>query len=112
MQEMPHLQENSVLKVSGSAEQNICFFDPSRINVFREMILSDNFEKRKKTLVKIKNMQKTDFYKIFKVMDGKDVTIRLMDAPLHEFLPHNTAEMTEFIAYLKKQKGMEKNNKK
>ena len=84
------------------------FFDPSRINVFREMILSDNFEKRKKTLVKIKNMQKTDFYKIFKVMDGKDVTIRLMDAPLHEFLPHNTAEMTEFIAYLKKQKGMEK----
>ncbi len=88
------------------------FFDASRINVFREMILSDNFEKRKKTLSKIQKMQKTDFYKIFKVMEGKEVTIRLMDAPLHEFLPHNTAEMDEFISYLKKQKGFEKITRK
>ncbi len=88
------------------------FFDASRINVFREMILSDNYEKRKKSLVKIQKMQKTDFYKLFKVMEGKEVTIRLMDAPLHEFLPHNVAEMDEFIAYLKKQKDFEKITKK
>ena len=88
------------------------FFDASRINVFREMILSDNSDKRKKSLEKIQKMQKTDFYKLFKVMEGKEVTIRLMDAPLHEFLPHNTGEMDEFIAYLKKQKGFEKTTKK
>ncbi len=84
------------------------FFDSSRINVFREMILSDNNDKRNKTLAKLKTMQKTDFYKLFKVMEGKEVTIRLLDAPLHEFLPHNTNEMGEFLAYLKKQKGFEK----
>ena len=88
------------------------FFDAARINVFREMILSDNSEKRKKSLVKIQKMQKTDFYKIFKVMEGKEVTIRLMDAPLHEFLPHNSAEMDEFFVYIKKQKGFEKITKK
>ena len=106
------LPENSVQKVLDSAVQNICFSMHARINVFREMILSDSSEKRKKSLAKIQKMQKTDFYKLFKVMEGKEVTIRLMDAPLHEFLPHNTAEMDEFIAYLKKQKGFEKITKK
>ncbi len=84
------------------------FFNDKRINVFREMILSDNKEKRIKSLARLKNMQKEDFYKIFKIMDGKEVTIRLLDAPLHEFLPHNNSEMDEFIKYLKAQKGYEK----
>ena len=78
------------------------FFDVKRINVFREMIMADTPEKRSATLKKLKAMQKDDFYKIFKVMQGKPVTIRLLDAPLHEFLPHNKDEMAGFISYLNK----------
>ncbi|TFG60529.1 MAG: pyruvate, phosphate dikinase, partial [Spirochaetales bacterium] len=80
------------------------FFDEKRINVFREMIVSDTLEKRVKALKKLKNMQKTDFYKVFKIMQGKEVTIRLLDAPLHEFLPHNDDEMKLFISYMQSQK--------
>ena len=79
------------------------FFDEKRINVFREMILSDTEKKRAAILKKLKTMQKNDFYKLFKIMDGKEVTIRLLDAPLHEFLPHNKDEMNLFLSYLKKQ---------
>ncbi|MBN1649582.1 MAG: pyruvate, phosphate dikinase [Spirochaetales bacterium] len=79
------------------------FFDTERINVFREMIISDNDAKRQKALKKLKSMQQKDFYNIFKVMAGREVTIRLLDAPLHEFLPHNKAEADAFLAYLKKQ---------
>ena len=57
-------------------------------------------------------MQKEDFYKILKIMEGKEVTIRLLDAPLHEFLPHNSAEMDEFVKYFKSQKGNEKTTSK
>ncbi|RKX83698.1 MAG: pyruvate, phosphate dikinase [Spirochaetes bacterium] len=81
------------------------FFHADRINVFREMILSDSKEDRLKALDKLRPMQQTDFYKIFKIMEGYETTIRLLDAPLHEFLPHNEDEMGAFIAYLKKQKG-------
>ncbi|MCK4541272.1 MAG: pyruvate, phosphate dikinase [Spirochaetales bacterium] len=77
------------------------FFDENRINVFRQMIVSDSQEKRKKALKKLKVMQKTDFYKLFKIMAGKDVTVRLLDAPLHEFLPHNEDEMKKFLDFLK-----------
>ncbi len=79
------------------------FFDEKRINVFREMILSETEKKRSAILAKLKTMQKSDFYKLFKIMDGKEVTIRLLDAPLHEFLPHNKDEMAAFLEYLKKQ---------
>jgi pyruvate, orthophosphate dikinase len=79
------------------------FFDEKRINVFREMILSETEKKRSAILAKLKTMQKSDFYKLFKIMDGKEVTIRLLDAPLHEFLPHNKEEMAVFLEYLKKQ---------
>lgn len=81
------------------------FFDEKRINVFREMIVSDTEEERKKALRQLKVMQKKDFYDMFKIMQGKEVTIRLLDAPLHEFLPHNPAEMKSFLSYLRKQKG-------
>jgi pyruvate, orthophosphate dikinase len=76
------------------------FFDDKRINVFREMIISETQDTRKKALSKLKKMQKSDFYDIFKVMNGKPVTIRLLDAPLHEFFPHNKEEMAAFVDYL------------
>jgi pyruvate, orthophosphate dikinase len=80
------------------------FFDSKRINVFRRMIISDTFEERVKALKKLKAMQKDDFYKLFKAMAGKEVTIRLLDAPLHEFLPHNKEEMQLFIDFMKNEK--------
>jgi pyruvate,orthophosphate dikinase len=89
----------------GAAGIGLCrtehmFFDEKRINVFREMILSDTREERKKALAKLLPIQKTDFYKLFKIMSPHEVTIRLLDAPLHEFLPHNDEEMKKFVAYL------------
>lgn len=81
------------------------FFGDSRINVFREMILSDSEKDRAKALEKLRPMQRDDFYGIFKAMSGKEVTIRLLDAPLHEFLPHNDAEMALFMAHLQKSKS-------
>jgi pyruvate,orthophosphate dikinase len=76
------------------------FFNEKRINVIREMIMSASRKEREKALAKLKAMQREDFYGIFKVMAGKEVTIRLLDAPLHEFLPHNNAEMDAFIAHM------------
>jgi pyruvate,orthophosphate dikinase len=76
------------------------FFDEKRINVFREMVIADTQKERMTALEKLKPMQKADFYKLFKIMQGFDVTIRLLDAPLHEFLPHNPDEMKKFLDYL------------
>ena len=76
------------------------FFKDKRINVFREMILSSNLQERQKVLNKLQKMQSEDFYGIFKAAGGKEVTIRLLDAPLHEFLPQNSSEMDGFIAHL------------
>ncbi len=81
------------------------FFGTERINVFREMILSDSAEERAVALERLRPMQRDDFYGIFKVMAGKDVTIRLLDAPLHEFLPHNDDEFGAFMAHLEKTRG-------
>ncbi len=76
------------------------FFNEKRINVFREMILSEDMTERKKVLKKLQKMQSEDFYGILKVMGEREVTIRLLDAPLHEFLPHNATELDGFIAHL------------
>ncbi|MFP4362867.1 MAG: putative PEP-binding protein [Spirochaetia bacterium] len=84
------------------------FFNEDRINVFREMIISDSVEARKKVLTKLKKMQKSDFSGLMKTMAEKEVTIRLLDAPLHEFLPHNKDEMKSFIKYLDSQSGEKK----
>jgi len=80
------------------------FFDTKRINVFRRMIISDTVGERSKALKKLKAMQKDDFYQLFKIMNGREVTIRLLDAPLHEFLPHNKDEMKLFIDFMKNEK--------
>jgi pyruvate,orthophosphate dikinase len=63
------------------------FFAEDRINLVREMILAENDEERKKALDKLLPLQRQDFIEIFKVMEGLPVTIRLLDPPLHEFLP-------------------------
>ncbi len=71
------------------------FFDADRIVAVREMILSDDEAGRRKALDKILPMQREDFAEIFKIMAGMPVTIRLLDPPLHEFLPHGEAEMQD-----------------
>ncbi|MDQ3023384.1 MAG: pyruvate, phosphate dikinase [bacterium] len=73
------------------------FFEPERLPHVRAMILSDTEEERRQHLGKIYGFQKGDFLGIFKVMSGKPVTIRLLDPPLHEFLPHDDAEIDEMI---------------
>lgn len=72
------------------------FFDNDRIQRVREMIFADSLEGRKTALNYIKPMQRDDFFHIFKVMDGLPVTIRLLDPPLHEFLPHEEDEILSF----------------
>ncbi|MFO7310731.1 MAG: pyruvate, phosphate dikinase [Bacillota bacterium] len=65
------------------------FFGEERIKAMREMILAKDAEARRKALDKLLPYQREDFYGIFKAMDGLPVTIRLLDPPLHEFLPHD-----------------------
>jgi pyruvate,orthophosphate dikinase len=76
------------------------FFEPDRILAVREMILAGDAAHRKAALAKILPMQRGDFLEIFRVMDGLPVTIRLLDPPLHEFLPHTEAELAEVAAAL------------
>jgi pyruvate,orthophosphate dikinase len=68
------------------------FFDPERIHHMREMILATTVEARKVALAKLLPYQREDFIGIFKAMNGLPVTIRLLDPPLHEFLPHEEKE--------------------
>jgi pyruvate,orthophosphate dikinase len=65
------------------------FFEGDRIKAMREMILADSVEGRRKALAKLLPYQRQDFFGIFKTMDGHPVTIRTLDPPLHEFLPHD-----------------------
>ncbi len=69
------------------------FFEPDRISAFRQMIVSSNVDQRKKTLEKILPMQRSDFEGIFTEMKGYPVTIRLLDPPLHEFLPQEDEDI-------------------
>ncbi len=71
------------------------FFDTSRIVAVREMILAEDEKGRRVALAKLQPMQKSDFVEIFKIMEGFPVTIRLLDPPLHEFLPHTDEDMAE-----------------
>jgi pyruvate,orthophosphate dikinase len=71
------------------------FFDPARIIAVREMILAKDAQGRRAALAKIAPMQRGDFAEIFRIMGDRPVTIRLLDPPLHEFLPHGEAEMRE-----------------
>jgi pyruvate,orthophosphate dikinase len=71
------------------------FFDEDRIQAVREMILSDQLDQRKKALAKLLPMQRGDFVELFEIMQGLPVTIRLLDPPLHEFLPHTEEDIAE-----------------
>ena len=71
------------------------FFDEDRIRAVREMILSNDEKSRRAALAKILPMQRQDFVGLFEIMKGMPVTIRLLDPPLHEFLPHTEAEIAE-----------------
>lgn len=71
------------------------FFADDRIGAVREMILADNEESRRKALAKLLPFQRDDFYGIFKEMGGLPVTIRLLDPPLHEFLPQDDAAIAQ-----------------
>src|SRR4030042_1352676 len=83
------------------------FFNEKRIMRFREMIIASTEGERRKALNALLPMQRSDFYELFKIMQGHPVTIRLLDAPLHEFLPRNEQSMAEFISYMRsRNKGM------
>ena len=69
------------------------FFDEDRIAAVREMILADDEAGRRAALAKILPMQRNDFVELFTIMEGLPVTIRLLDPPLHEFLPHTEADL-------------------
>ena len=74
------------------------FFDETRIAAVREMILADDEAGRRAALAKILPMQRDDFVQLFTIMTGLPVTIRLLDPPLHEFLPHNEDDVKAVAA--------------
>jgi pyruvate,orthophosphate dikinase len=76
------------------------FFGADRIDSVREMIIADNRMDREKALSKLLPMQRDDFYQLFNIMDGLPVTIRLLDPPLHEFVPHTDEETKELAKRL------------
>jgi pyruvate,orthophosphate dikinase len=93
-------EDATIARAFGAEGIGLCrtehmFFGPDRIKAVREMILSDTLEGREKALAKLLPFQKSDFTGIFKAMAGLPVTVRLLDPPLHEFLPHTDEELME-----------------
>jgi pyruvate,orthophosphate dikinase len=71
------------------------FFDPARIGAVRQMIMAEHEDGRRAALAKLLPFQRSDFTELFRIMAGLPVTIRLLDPPLHEFLPHTEEEIAE-----------------
>jgi len=71
------------------------FFDAERIIAVREMILASDVDGRRAALTKLLPMQREDFIELFRIMEGRPITIRLLDPPLHEFLPHTEKDVAE-----------------
>jgi pyruvate, orthophosphate dikinase len=97
----PH--DSEVARKFGAEGIGLCrtehmFFAPERISAVREMILADDTDGRKRALAKLLPFQKEDFIGILKVMKGLPVTIRLLDPPLHEFLPHTDEDIKALAA--------------
>jgi pyruvate,orthophosphate dikinase len=82
------------------------FFDTDRIGAMREMILADDTAGRRRALDKLLPMQRSDFVELFRIMQGLPVTIRFLDPPLHEFLPHSDAEFEEIAKVTGKDIGL------
>ena len=80
------------------AALNMAFFDVDRIIAMREMIMAADHVGREVALAKLLPMQRRDFEELFTIMAGLPVTIRLLDPPLHEFLPHSPEELAEVAA--------------
>jgi pyruvate,orthophosphate dikinase len=100
----PH--DSRVAREFGAEGIGLCrtehmFFDAERIAAVREMILSEELEGREKALAKIMPMQKGDFIGIFREMKGLPVTIRLLDPPLHEFLPQEEKDIEDLARTMK-----------
>jgi pyruvate,orthophosphate dikinase len=100
----PH--DSRVAREFGAEGIGLCrtehmFFDAERIAAVREMILSDDIEGREHALAKILPMQKGDFIGLFREMKGLPVTIRLLDPPLHEFLPQQEKDIEELSRSMK-----------
>ena len=100
----PH--DSAVARKFGAEGIGLCrtehmFFEGNRINVVREMILADDEKGRRKALKKLLPIQRGDFEGIFKAMAGLPVTIRLLDPPLHEFLPQERDQQQEMAKRLK-----------
>jgi pyruvate,orthophosphate dikinase len=89
-------EDAQVARAFGATGIGLCrtehmFFEGDRIKAVREMILADDEAGRRKALAKLLPMQRGDFEGLFRAMDGLPVTIRLLDPPLHEFVPHDEA---------------------
>ncbi|MDR3131321.1 MAG: pyruvate, phosphate dikinase [Treponema sp.] len=81
------------------------FFEAGRIDLFRELLISISPEERFRSLEPLLTMQTEDFYELFKVMSGRKVSIRLLDAPLHEFLPRTGEERAAFMRRMERSRG-------
>ena len=97
----PH--DSQVARKFGAEGIGLCrtehmFFEADRIVAVREMILASDEAGRRRALAKLKPIQRRDFEGIFTAMDGLPVTIRLLDPPLHEFLPHEPAQQAQMAA--------------
>ncbi|MCL2017293.1 MAG: pyruvate, phosphate dikinase [Alphaproteobacteria bacterium] len=86
----------------GLARTEHMFFEGTRITDMREMILADDETGRRGALNKLLPHQRTDFIELFKIMDGMPVTVRLIDPPLHEFVPHAEADQRELASKIGK----------
>ena len=98
-------KDASVARSFGAQGIGLCrtehmFFEGDRIKAMREMILADDEKGRRKALDKLLPMQRSDFEGIFTAMDGFPVTVRLLDPPLHEFVPHEEAQQAEIAKEL------------
>ena len=94
------IEDSRVAREFGAEGIGLCrtehmFFDADRIVSMREMIIADSKEGRSAALSKLLPMQRSDFVALFEIMSGLPVTIRLLDPPLHEFLPHTDAELAD-----------------
>ncbi len=99
-------EDSKIAREFGAEGIGLCrtehmFFGPGRLQPVREMILADDKAAREKALAKLEPLQKGDFKGIFKAMAGLPVTIRLLDPPLHEFLPKEGKEMIKVAKELK-----------
>ncbi|MCE9597891.1 MAG: pyruvate, phosphate dikinase [Spirochaetia bacterium] len=106
-------RDAKVARVMGAFGIGLCrtehmFFQDDRIHKFREMVLAKNSDERLKALNDLRPMQRGDFYDLFKEMAPHPVTIRLLDAPLHEFLPRNDDAFKDYCDHLRK-KGITPN---